>query len=185
MRPAGQSVIRHLVMSSLLVTWRGCRSVSGSAVRFAGARSGRRASSGERCRSRPRIRAALTEPIFGSTKRTSRTLAVRTHSAGRARIWASSIPDARSFFSRALADRVSLASCGACRRCSRDLPRNSRIRLAGRHTGLEPARDTRSRSGSSRGGLSDRRVRPRARTRTRRASPRRALLRPRPRRAPE
>src|SRR6266511_3134880 len=70
-----------------------------------------------------RIRPALTEPIFGNAKRTSRTLAVRTHSGGRARTCASSIfPDARSFFSCALADRISLASRSARRRCSRDLP---------------------------------------------------------------
>ncbi len=70
-----------------------------------------------------RIRPALTEPIFGSAKRTSRTLAVRTHSGGRARICGSSIfPDARSFFSFALADRISFASRSARRRCSRDLP---------------------------------------------------------------
>ena len=70
-----------------------------------------------------RIRPALTEPIFGSAKRRSRTLAVRRHSGGWARICASSIfPDARSFFSCALADRISLASCRARRRCSRDLP---------------------------------------------------------------
>src|SRR5712691_3135206 len=70
-----------------------------------------------------RIRPALTAPIFGSAKRTSRTLAVRTYSGGWARIWASSIvPDASSFFSFALADRISLASRRARRRCSRDLP---------------------------------------------------------------
>src|SRR6266540_2076993 len=70
-----------------------------------------------------RIRPALTEPIFGNANRTSRTLAVRTHSGGRARTCASSIfPDARSFFSCALADRISLASRSARRRCSRDLP---------------------------------------------------------------
>src|SRR6266511_5870364 len=70
-----------------------------------------------------RIRPALTEPIFGSAKRTSRTLAVRRYSGGWARICASSIfPDASSFFSCALADRISLASRSARRRCSRDLP---------------------------------------------------------------
>ena len=70
-----------------------------------------------------RILPALTEPIFGSAKRTSRTLAVRTHSGGWERICVSSIfPAARSFFSCALADRISLASRNARRRCSRDLP---------------------------------------------------------------
>src|SRR5712691_4850255 len=70
-----------------------------------------------------RLRPALTEPIFGSAKRTSRTLAVRTYSGGWARICAGSIfPDASSFFSCALADRISLASRSARRRCSRDLP---------------------------------------------------------------
>jgi hypothetical protein len=70
-----------------------------------------------------RIRPALTEPIFESTKRMSRTLAVRAHSGGWARICASSIvPDASSFFGFARADRISLASRRARRRCSRDLP---------------------------------------------------------------
>jgi hypothetical protein len=39
-----------------------------------------------------RIRPGLTEPIFGSAKRTSRTLAVRTHSGGSARGAAASRP---------------------------------------------------------------------------------------------
>src|SRR5712691_8296073 len=88
-----------------------------------------------------RIRPALTEPIFGSAKSTSRTLAVRTYAGGRARICAGSIfPNARSFFSFALADRISLASRNARRRCSRDplgtlafaLPADTRVILGGR-----------------------------------------------------
>src|SRR5712691_5586465 len=88
-----------------------------------------------------RIRPALTEPIFGSAKSTSRTLAVRTYSGGWARICAGSIfPEARSFFSRARADRISLASRNARRRCSRDLPgtlafalpADTRVSLGGR-----------------------------------------------------
>ena len=68
------------------------------------------------------MRAVLTEPIFGSTKRTSRTRAVLTHGGGSARICASSIvPDASSFFSSALAVRTSFACSRARSRCSRDL----------------------------------------------------------------
>jgi hypothetical protein len=93
-----------------------------------------------------RIRPALTEPIFGSAKRTSRTLAVRRHSGGWARISASSIlPDARSFFSCALANRISLASRRARRRCSRDLPETLAFAL--------PA-DTRAILGTAPGGRS-------------------------------
>src|ERR1035437_5230774 len=69
------------------------------------------------------MRAALTEPIFGSTKRTSRTRAVLTHGGGSARICASSIfLEASSFFSSALAVRTSFACSRARSRCSRDLP---------------------------------------------------------------
>src|SRR5665213_434908 len=68
------------------------------------------------------MRAALTEPIFGSTKRRSRTRAVLTHGGGSARICASSIfPEASSFFSSALAVRTSFACSSARSRCSRDL----------------------------------------------------------------
>ena len=66
---------------------------------------------------------ALTEPICGSTKSRSRSLAFRAHAGGQARICASSIfPDASSFFSSALAVRTSFACSRARRRCSRDLP---------------------------------------------------------------
>src|ERR1035437_3554224 len=69
------------------------------------------------------MRAALTEPIFGSTKRRSRTRAVLIHGGGSARICTSSIfPDASFFFSSALAVRTSFACSSACSRCSRDLP---------------------------------------------------------------
>jgi hypothetical protein len=52
-----------------------------------------------------RIRPALTEPIFGSAKRTSRTLAVRRYSGGWARICAGSIfPDAYGKLATARAD---------------------------------------------------------------------------------
>ena len=69
------------------------------------------------------MRAALTEPIFGSTKRRSRTRAVLTHGGGSARICTSLIvPDARFFFSSALAIRISFACSSERSRCSRDLP---------------------------------------------------------------
>jgi hypothetical protein len=71
---------------------------------------------------------ARTEPIFGSTKSRSRTLAVRTHRGGLTRICASStVPAASSRFSFARADRTSFACCRARRRCSRD-PRGT-VRL--------------------------------------------------------
>lgn len=69
------------------------------------------------------MRPALTEPIFGSTKRTSRTRAILTQAGGSATTCTSSIfPDASSFFSFALAVRTSFACSSARRRCSRDLP---------------------------------------------------------------
>ena len=72
---------------------------------------------------RAKIRPALTEPICGSTKSRSRSLAVRAHAGGQARICASSIsPAARSRFSLARAERTSFACSRARRRCSRDRP---------------------------------------------------------------
>jgi hypothetical protein len=70
-----------------------------------------------------RMRPARTEPIFGTTKRTSRIRAVLTQAGGSERIGTSPIfPDASCFFSSALAARTSFACTSARRRCSRDLP---------------------------------------------------------------
>ena len=66
-----------------------------------------------------RIRPALTEPIFGTARRRSRTRAVRSQAGESARIGASSIvPEASSFLSVALALRTSFACSSPRRRCS-------------------------------------------------------------------